>query len=232
MKKKYVVGLLIFTSMALIVLWRLDLPIFWINALKKPTTVGALMPSGSAVGHELTRYIVKSQHEKPFHPLNILEVGAGTGSVTHVIIDHMRPLDRLDVIEISSEFCSVLHDKYDTYPHVSIHCMSILDWQPEQHYDFIISTLPFNSFDYELMNSIIVRLMSLIKPQGIVSYISFTGIAQLQKLFLWGDLRSEHIHKMNRLKLLRNYYQIAEKTILMNLPPITVYHLCISDSSS
>lgn len=204
-----------------------DVPVFLKNAFKKPNVVGALLPCSSEVGKELTRYIVRSQKENPKKPLNILEVGGGTGAMTEVIIANLRDVDHLDVIEIGQDFCQMLHEKYDKYPNVSIHCLSILDWHPSYTYDFIISTLPFNSFDYELMNNSITHMTSLVTSGGILSYVAFVGIAQLKEPFLWGKKRVEHKMKMKRLKQWRSRYQIAKKIIIKNMPPINIYHLCI-----
>ena len=206
-----------------------DIPLFLLNAFKKPHVVGAVLPCMSGVGKELTRYVVQSQDDNPSRPLNILEVGAGTGAMTEVVIANLRDIDHLDVIEISPEFCEVLHEKFDKHPNVSIHCLSIIDWRPESQYDFIISTLPFNSFDYDLMDSIINHLTTLIKHDGMLSYVAYTGIAQIRKPFLWGKKRADHTRKMKRLKQWRSQYMIAEKTILKNVPPINVYHLQITN---
>ena len=67
-----------------------DIPLFLLNAFKKPHVVGAVLPCMSGVGKELTRYVVQSQDDNPSRPLNILEVGAGTGAMTEVVIANLR----------------------------------------------------------------------------------------------------------------------------------------------
>ena len=205
-----------------------EISLFLRNAYNKPHVVGAIMPCTSTVGNELVRYVVQNQKDNPKKPLNILEVGAGTGPMTEIIIKNLRDIDHLDVIEISPEFCKVLHEKFDGYPNVSIHCLSIIDWVPSYRYNFIISTLPFNSFDFELMDSIIDHLTVLIKSGGILSYVAYAGIAALKEPFLWGKKRADHKRKMERLKQWHAQYFIAKKTIIRNVPPINVYHLKIT----
>lgn len=204
-----------------------DVRTFIKSAIKDPHVVGAIMPSSAGVGEELTRFMVKSQRENPSKPLRLLEVGAGTGPMTEVIIAHMRSVDHLDVVEISPDFCAILHKKFDKYPNVSIHCVSILDWKPAYSYDFIISTLPFNSFKYDLMNDIINHMNLLIADKGIISYIAYTGMAQLRGTFLFGQKKAEHRMKMKRIEQWRSQYEIAKKTIFKNIPPTNIYHLCI-----
>lgn len=204
-----------------------DVRTFIKSAIKDPHVVGAIMPSSAGVGEELTRFMVKSQRENPSKPLRLLEVGAGTGPMTEVIIAHMRSVDHLDVVEISPDFCAILHRKFDKYPNVSIHCVSILDWKPAYSYDFIMSTLPFNSFKYDLMNDIINHMNVLIADKGIISYIAYTGMAQLRGTFLFGQKKAEHRMKMKRIEQWRSQYEIAKKTIFKNIPPANIYHLRI-----
>lgn len=202
-----------------------DIPLFLKSAFRNPNVVGAVLPSSSGVGRELLRYVVRSQKENPSKPLKILEVGSGTGEVTAAIVENLRDIDHVDLVEISPEFCQVLHEKFDKYPNVSIYCLSILDWQPTEQYDYIISTLPFNSFEYGLMDNIVNHLTGLIKPSGILSYVAYAGIAEMKKHFLWGKKLSDHKRKMERLKQWRSQYQISKKTIIKNVPPINIYHL-------
>lgn len=204
-----------------------DVGAFIKSAIKDPHVVGAVMPSSLGVGEELTRFMVKSQRENPSKPLHVLEVGAGTGPMTEVIIARMRSVDHLDVVEISPDFCAILHEKFDRYPNVSIHCGSILDWKPAYSYDFIISTLPFNSFKYDLINNIINHMNILIADKGIISYIAYTGMAQLRGTFLLGKKKAEHRMKIKRIEQWRAQYEIAKKTIIKNVPPTNIYHLCI-----
>jgi phospholipid N-methyltransferase len=103
-----------------------DAKLFIKSAFKNPREVGAVLPSSHGVGEELMHYVLQSQQKNPHKPLHILEVGAGTGPMSEVIISHLREGDHVDLVEISPEFCKILHDKFDTYHNVSIHCLSIL----------------------------------------------------------------------------------------------------------
>lgn len=202
-----------------------DAKLFIKNAFKDPSVVGAVRPSSKSVGEELMRYVLKSQQENPGKPLRILEVGAGTGPVSEVIISHARACDHVDLIEIFPDFCKVLHEKFDTYQNVSIQCLSILDWQPAEPYDFIISTLPFNSFEYDLMNGIVNHFELLIKSGGVISYVAYVGISGLIAHFAWGHKKTEQVKKIKRIKQWQESHLKSKKTILKNVPPINIYHL-------
>jgi len=209
-----------------------ELAHFVVEFYHNPAQVGAIAPCTSAVGLELTKNIAQFQKDHPDEPLHILEVGAGTGPITLVIAQMLRPdLDTFDAVEISSEFCDILHKKVDGAYKVNIHCVSILDWEPDYKYDFIVSTLPFNSFPLDLMNDILDHLELLIEPDGVFSYVAYAGVSHVKKLFLWGKKKSEHAAKMEVLDEFRKEYEIDKKLILLNLPPIHVYHLRIHKSS-
>ena len=103
--------------------------------------------------------------------------------------------------------------------------MSILDWQPEDQYDLIISTLPFTLFSVGMMSGVIEHLKKLIKPHGVLSYVAYLGGSTLKKLFSWGPQKQEHAKKITILNALRARYEIDRTIVWKNVPPIHVYHL-------
>lgn len=201
-----------------------DLPIFFKTFFKDPSSVGALFPCSEAVGTEITKYLSEFIRKNPGTPVRVLEVGSGTGSLTQAILNILRPCDHLDAVEISSEFCGVLHQKFDSNSCVSIQCMSILDWKPDYRYDFIISTLPFNSLEADLVIAIIDHLKDLTKSNGILSYVAYTGVSSIKASLLWGQRKKEHRKKVRSLEAFCDQYLIEKVTILKNCPPINIYH--------
>src|SRR5688572_9177795 len=116
--------------------------IFAQEIIRKPQEVGAIAPSSKFLGQAISKYI-KSYSE----PINVIEVGPGTGAFTKIIADKLKPKDKLDVIEFNQPFVDLLKEKFKNYPNVAIHCKSIIDWKPDYCYDFMVSSLPFNVFD-------------------------------------------------------------------------------------
>jgi len=204
-----------------------ELAHFVVQFYHNPAQVGAVAPCTAAVGTELTKYVAQFQKEHPNKPLHILEVGAGTGPITVVIAEKLRPNDTFDAVEISPEFCDVLHKKIDGKYKVNIQCASILDWEPDYQYDIIISTLPFTSLPLDLMSDVLDHMHSLIKSDGVFSYVAYAGIAKVKKSLLWGQKKCEHVIKMEILDQFRERYEIDTKLIFLNVPPIHVYHLRI-----
>lgn len=194
---------------------------------KSPGGVGTVFPCSQSVGAELVKYIVKSQQSNPSKPLRILEVGAGTGSITEVIASSLRSIDCLDAVELSEDMSVVLHKKFDSKSNISVHCISILDWSPQYHYDFIISTLPFTLFDIDMMVNAIEHLKKLIKPYGVLSFVAYLGGSTLKSFFAFGGQGREQRKKSAILKNLRGTYEIGSTVVWKNVPPINVYHLQI-----
>jgi len=210
-----------------------EIKTFFKGFIKNPKTVGAILPCSSYVAEEITKYFVNYINTNPPHTVHVLEVGAGTGSLTEIIAKIVKSHPDLtiivDVVEISPDFCSLLEKKFGNNPNISIHCTSITDWKPAYSYDVIICTLPFNSLKTSLMRNIINHLKGLIRPEGIFSYVAYAGVTDIQKHFLSGKAKKEHLEKMGVLRALREQYQIGSKTILANFPPIWIYHLKIND---
>ncbi len=193
--------------------------------VKSPSDVGSPFPCSSSVGYELMNYIVRSMNHNPSKPLRILEVGAGTGSITQVLARVLRPIDHLDCIERSPEYCATLQQKFGAFPNISIHCVDFNEFRHEISYDFIVSTLPLNSFDLGLLNGTITQFKTLIKPGGIVSYVAIAGMAQAKQYFSWGNAKKKNADTINVLNQFRKQYQIDSATVLTTCPPIRVYHL-------
>lgn len=162
---------------------------FWSNRHQ----VGSLTPSSKYLAKSMTKHIKYSDRQTP---LTILEVGAGTGIFTKYIIERM-PLSRysdvdryseFDVVEIDPKFCAALTDnitrKFGQLPNVHFLCCDITKLETRKQYDFIISGLPFHSFEPDLVGQILEMYAHLIKPGGTVTFFEYIAIQTLKKPFL------------------------------------------------
>jgi len=204
-----------------------DITTFAKGFLKSPLDVGSPLPCSSSTGYELITYIRRSIQFNPKKPLRILEVGAGTGSVTKIIVRILRPQDKLDLIEVSQDYCSELQKQFRRFRSVSVYCESFENFEPEEPYDFIISTLPINSFGQPCLNNTIESFKRSIEPGGVLSFVSIAGMPQLKRHFIRGKSKRESHACINTLQEFRNKYQIDSSTVLTNIPPLRVYHLQI-----
>ncbi len=204
--------LLIYTDNSLIT--------FLKEALINSKTVGAFSPCSRTVAQEVSACIAHNHG-----PLNILEVGAGTGALTSAIIEKLNPDDRLDLIEIIPEYCSVLHKQFGEQKNVSIQQRSILDWQPTHSYDFIICSLPFNIFPPKKVKMFLTHLQKLIKPGGTFSYVELMWLTQIKKYFLPLKQRTRLENTLTIMAQFRKNYGIKTVPIYWNITPIYVHHL-------
>ena len=61
-------------------------------------TTGAIAPSSRFLARSMTSYLAARD---PAIPLRVLEIGPGTGPVTNSIVQHLRPQDVFDMVELN-----------------------------------------------------------------------------------------------------------------------------------
>lgn len=189
---------------------------FFIN----PTSVGAVIPSSSFLADAITKHIKRNGR-----PIRVLEVGAGTGSMTRRIAEKLRNGDILDVIEIDTNFCEILNEKFEKIENININCLSILDWNPGYRYDFIVSGLPFNAFDADFVNMILKRYQELIRPGGIISYFEYIALAKIKLFFLRGEDKDKFSKTITTTAVFRSEFEFDQENVFANIPPACVHHL-------
>ena len=198
--------------------------LFFSHFLKNPKAVGAAAPLSQGVIDQIVKHLKKRMR---LSAVRVLEVGAGIGNVTSSIAKLLLPQDQLDIVEINPDYCQFLHKRFGQHPNVAIHCLSVIDWKPEEPYDFIISTLPFNSFDPAFVEGIFSHYTTLLKPNGILSYVEYMGLQDLSLAFSKGE-KKKSIHKRKHLlQNLQSRYLIEKKQIFSNFLPCNIYHMAM-----
>jgi len=189
--------------------------------VRSPKNVGSFIPSSSYLSKAMTKYIVKKES-----PIKILEVGAGTGVITAKIIEKIGNGDLLDVIEIDPKLCKVLKKKFKRYKNVRVHGVSILEWKPDCQYDFIVSALPFNSFNAQMVGFVLDKYKDWIKNNGVLSYVELRG-ARKKKYFLRGEKKQDFKKNMDARVHFKETFEFDKDRVFLNVPPARVYHLRI-----
>jgi phospholipid N-methyltransferase len=190
---------------------------------KNSQRVGELVPCSARVAKKITENI-----EPENSPKRIIEVGAGSGALTGKIIKKMNESDHLDLIEIEPLLCDELHKKFGQLKNVAIHCMDFLDWQPDYEYDYVVSTLPFNSFPPELTQKLIDHLVHVSKNGAYLGFVEYKWLSSLKRL---GLNKSEIEGYQKNRDIIEGFYQkyrFYEVDVYINFPPIIVYHLKIT----
>ena len=137
--------------------------------------------------------------------LNIVELGAGTGSMTKSLLNKMSPCSKLTSFEINPQlFDKLNHFDDDRLVNVNDSAMKLSDYLQEQSVDYIVSGLPLANINVEEKTGILDACRRILKPYG--SYIQFQ-------------------YSLNDFSLLkRTFTYVNCDFTLRNFPPAFVYY--------
>ncbi|MYT30904.1 MULTISPECIES: class I SAM-dependent methyltransferase [unclassified Streptomyces] len=158
------------------------------EATRSMYTTGAVAPSGSPLARRLAEPLPAPSGRSP---LRVLEVGAGTGTVTRALAERLGPGDRLDTVELNPRFVQMLTEALRTDPalaaaseRIRIIPKSICHTPlPVNSYDVIVSCLPFMNFAPDMVRSLMERYMAALVPGGHLTFFGYLGTLSLRTLF-------------------------------------------------
>jgi phospholipid N-methyltransferase len=193
---------------------------------------GAVAPSSRALGCAMTTELACRDKG----PVRVLEVGGGTGNITKVIAQAIRPGDSLDVYEIDPEFSAVIKRRLQNEPacqelrsSIRIHNRPIEQIDRRMRYDFIISCLPFTCFEPDMVREIFEIYRGILKPGGVCSFFEYVLIRKAAR-FVNGSA-SERRRVAGVAKVVREYmeqYRYKRHLVMFNIPPAIVHHIRFS----
>jgi phosphatidylethanolamine/phosphatidyl-N-methylethanolamine N-methyltransferase len=170
--------------------------------IRNPLAMGALAPSGKALAKLMARDVGAGAR--------VLELGAGTGTVTEALLANgVAPAD-LYLVERDRQFVKILQRRFPRCHVVAADALELgAPCGPEGSFDFVVSGLPLLCFSPDKRYRILQRALQLLKPHGQLHQFTYAGRCPIDK-----ELRS----------LLR-----VNSTLLgiapLNLPPAFVYRL-------
>ncbi|BCK73923.1 methyltransferase [Streptomyces libani subsp. rufus] len=195
-------------------------------------TTGAVAPSGSWLARRLAAPLPAPGGRSP---LRVLEVGAGTGTVTRVLAERIGPGDRLDAVEINPRFVRLLSEALRTdralaaaSERIRIVPESICRTPlPENSYDVIVSCLPFMNFAPATVRSLLERYVAALVPGGHLTFFGYLGTLSLRRLFVDRAEAARHRAVAAVLAEFSARYGDGEGggVVWRNLPPARVSHL-------
>ena len=210
MSQKLLISLLLVNSFTISVAESRGALKFFLTSLNNMKTVGSLFPISKEGVKVLTKDLDTRSSDKPLH---ILEVGAGVGNITEILLEKMGPDDTLEVIEILPENCAILVEKFKD-KRITIHQADFLQWESidQQKYDLVISTVPHISLGYEFTKQAFEKYHAL--TAGTLVFVQLSGIHYLK-------MHSHDYHKVQEILETNN----DESTLVWwNLPvPVRVY---------
>lgn len=142
---------------------------FFFGWLRNPRRVGAVLPSGAAVGKLLVTGVRPGAR--------VIELGGGTGTVTQAILDAGCDRDDLIVLEKDAGFVKFLRRRF---PGVKIIQANALDLDKYADRlsgppDFVISGLPLLLFTNEEKKRLIDNVFSVLAPRGRFHQFSYVA---------------------------------------------------------
>lgn len=198
--------------------------VFYSESFSNFRTVGAIAPSSVL----LAKAIVNPLHHRSDHPISVLEVGPGTGVFTAEILKYLSFGDCFDIYELNPKFYEylihILHKQQLTergiYYH--LHKADIRSLRESREYDFIISGLPFNSFDAQTLDEILKVLMSHLTPTGVFAYFEYSLPPQFRGYFLTSLERVRMQRARTTVNQFIRKHQFHCDQVWWNLPPAKV----------
>ena len=167
---------------------------FFYQSIRHPREIGTIVPTSDYTAELMAKEIEGQE---------IVEFGAGTGVITHSILEHLSKNSHLTCFEINNEFCKCLRDRYSKDIEekrlrvINESAKNLEDYV--QNPDCIVSALPLALWGEEEREAL------LEKSKNARKYI------QIQYNF-W----SAHTYK-------RYFNKVKRKLSLLNIPPAYIY---------
>ncbi|MFB7999978.1 class I SAM-dependent methyltransferase [Streptomyces sp. NPDC056002] len=201
---------------------------FLIEAARDLRTTGALAPSSKALARLLTAPV----QDHGTRPLNVLEAGAGTGSVTRALIPRLAPGSHLDIVEANARFASGLRRLVGTHPRlageserITVHHALVEQLDTGRPYDVIVSGLPFTNFTPAQVETIMNRYLELLQPGGTLTYFAYRGTRYARALTASRAEARRHRAVEEVLAGYQRRYATGCWAVWGNLPPAKVWQL-------
>ena len=160
--------------------------LFFRRWIANPLKVGALLPSSPALARVVARNVEVGPDDA------VIEVGAGTGSITKgLIASGLIPPERLFVIEIDSDMCTYLRKQL---PHVQVihgDAGRLADIVPSRWHgkvSTVVSGIPMITLPFEAQQRLIKSWFSVLKPGGKMLQYTYSLVSPIAEDKL--DLRA------------------------------------------
>ena len=176
-----------------------SLALFAKAMLVNPRAVGAACPSSARLAKAIASFVPIPQEGY------VLELGAGTGSITAALLERGIDPERLILVELSSELAKHLRQRF---PHLrlihgdAVHLKTLLG-EDYQRIESVVSGLPLRSLPRQVVYAVIRHFDRMLKNGG--TLIQFTY-----------DLRPRD------QGLIKRFSHADSKIVWQNLPPARV----------
>ena len=186
-----------------------DAALFFGLWLRKPLQIAAICPSGAPVGAAMARLLDISR------PGPVLELGAGTGSITRALINAGWPPERIIACERESRLIDILRREFDGITTVNADATELeaqLRRLGVDHLSAVVSSLPIKWFPLCAQRAVLHPCFARLGPGG--------AFLQLTNAFA-SPLPIEHLDIHGR----------EAARVWHNLPPAQIWSYRLKDRS-
>ena len=195
-------------------------------------TTGTFFPSSKWAARELARPLTEANRESPRTPKKILEIGAGTGSVTREIVKELEDGDYLAVCELNSRLMEELQRRLQEMPEyqkrkdqIEFFEGPVQEVPEDKQFDILICALPFLNFEVELIDEIFNKLLRLSTEETVMTYFEYIGLRKLGKA-VSPKKRKERIKKIESYMSEKYSPRLLNRErVWFNMLPINIYTL-------
>jgi phospholipid N-methyltransferase len=170
--------------------------------IRNPLAMGALAPSGKSLAKLMAKDVGAGAR--------VIELGAGTGTVTAALLDNGVAPGNLHIVERDVQFVKILERRF---PRCHVIAADALDLESQlgqnATFDFVISGLPLLCFSPEKRLRIMQQALCMLKPHGRLHQFTYAGRCPVDK----------------ELRALLHVDSVLLGIAALNLPPGFVYRL-------
>lgn len=175
-------------------------------AFRDPRNVSTIFPSLKYLAQALIR------HSEMGEGHHVLELGSGSGAITHHILKRRSELASYTGIEIDKNLVSYLQNKYPNEKFLALSADNLKEHIPDESMDTVICSLPWTMFAGDMQEAITKEILRVLKPGG-----HFTTFLCIHALSYPGAPRAKKVFKEAFSK-----FEKCE-SIARNIPPANVY---------
>ena len=203
---------------------------FFRRFLATPGKIGSVAPSSQALARALAAPLAARRE-----PARVLEVGAGTGPVTRCLASLLEPQDQLDVCERDPVLCGILEQLIAASPPLSqaqqegrlkLWRCPVQEVPSTNRYDYVISSLPFKSFQSADVEMILEGIRKKLKPGGVFSFFEYVACHKLLHVSPSPKTRRRFRAVTNLVARYARDYEIGSQFVLVNVPPARAHYWC------
>jgi phospholipid N-methyltransferase len=170
--------------------------------IRNPLAMGALAPSGKSLAKLMAKDVAPGA--------KVVELGAGTGTVTTALLDNGVAAADLYLVERDPQFVKILERRFPRCHVVAADALELDQlFDATAAFDFVISGLPLLCFSPDKRYRFLQQALQMLKPNGALHQFTYAGRCPVDR-----DMRA--LFRVDSMLL-----GIAP----LNLPPGFVYRL-------